>query len=173
MTRTMSNVLQLVHTLDARPTITVVSGVAVRNFQGSADIRPWLELRNKAFSRQTVGVRAWNAADFANEFFDKPWWNPARMWIVEEVSPPTLLMPTFVGTVTCAMRGTGPDARPAVHWLAVHPLWRNQGIGQMLLATLEATCWDCGQRTVCLETHAAWAAAVRLYHTAGYQLASS
>ncbi|MGE0607170.1 MAG: GNAT family N-acetyltransferase [Pirellulales bacterium] len=164
----MSNVLQLVRSLEVRPSAAARSDVTVRNFAGSADIRPWLELRSKAFARQPVGVRAWDMADFAAEFMQKAWWNPDRMWIAEAAQPGTLLGLEFVGTVTCAMRGTGATARPAVHWLAVHPRWRKQGIGRMLLATLETACWDAGHRTICLETHADWAAAGRLYKTAGY-----
>lgn len=165
----MSTVLQLVRTLSSRPVAELPAGVSVRNFSGSEDIVAWLKLRQQAFARQTVGVRAWDETDFAAEFLRKPWWNPRRMWIAEPTNDLPPVERSFIGAVTCAVRGVGPAAQPAVHWLVVHPRWRNRGVGRLLLNTLEAACWDSGQRTIVLETHIGWAAAVRLYQSLGYR----
>jgi GNAT superfamily N-acetyltransferase len=55
-----------------------------------------------------------------------------------------------------------------VHWLAVLPGWRRRGVGRYLMSVLEARAWELGYREVWLETHAAWAEAVRLYQALGY-----
>jgi ribosomal protein S18 acetylase RimI-like enzyme len=55
-----------------------------------------------------------------------------------------------------------------VVWLMVDPDFRRRGIGRALLATLEASAWQSGERELVLETHADWSAAVRLYESFGY-----
>ncbi len=74
----------------------------------------------------------------------------------------------LVGSVTLALRGAGPDARPVVHWLMVDPHWRRRGIGAWLMAELEAHCWDSGHRQIWLETHGDWREAARFYESLGY-----
>ncbi len=74
-----------------------------------------------------------------------------------------------VGAVARALRGSGPDARPVVHWLCVLPRWRGRGIGRLLLSQLHQACWDAGHRQIWLETHVGWEAAVRLYRELGYR----
>jgi GNAT superfamily N-acetyltransferase len=110
-------------------------------------------------------VGDWDEADFRREFLNKPWWSPKRMWFAEGQGSES----PIVGTVTLAVRGEGPHAKPVVHWLAVLPGYRRRGIGRLLMATLEAAVWDAGGRQVWLETHSAWAEAARLYAALGYK----
>jgi GNAT superfamily N-acetyltransferase len=107
--------------------------------------------------------------DFEQEFLAKPWWDPTRMWFAEPISSDGAVASKPVGTATLALRGSGQVARPVVHWLAVLPDWRRQGIGRLLMATLEACAWEAGYRQVFLETHAEWQEAVRLYEQLGYR----
>lgn len=171
----MGTVLQLSRTLTVRPEIAPIDGLIVRNYRGPEDIEPWLELRHRAFAQQRFGVRQWNAADFEAEFLTKPWWRPERLWLAEAAGQrdPALstsdVAPRLVGSVAWAMRGDGPLAQPAVHWLAVLPRWRRRGVGRLLMSRLEAACWDAGHRTICLETHIGWSAAVRFYERLGYR----
>jgi GNAT superfamily N-acetyltransferase len=159
----MTRVLQLTKILVQPPAEFAVPGVSVRTYRGPADIGPWLELRHRAFARQSVGVRSWNARDFAAELLDKPWWGPERLWLAERDEGRGA--GTLIGAVALAERA---QARPAVHWLMVDPAQRRHGVGRLLMTTLEAWCWQAGQRQIWLETHAAWEAAARLYRTLGY-----
>ncbi|MEX2121062.1 MAG: GNAT family N-acetyltransferase [Pirellulales bacterium] len=186
----MATVLSLRRTLTERPRLPSVPGVRLRNYAGPADIETWLDLRHRAFAREKVGVRCWEASDFESEFLARPWWSPERLWFAEATTPPkvagtlrapsarkvagTLRVPSAepaeaIGTICLAQRGTGEHARPAVHWLAVLPFWRRRGVGKLLLAALEAACWDAGHRQVFLETHAQWTAALRFYESHGYR----
>lgn len=159
----MSSVLQLVRTLQTRPEVADVPGVFVRNFTSEeGDVPDWLLLREQAFARERVGVRRWSVEDFRREFLDKSWWLPERMWLAESAG-------RLVGSVSLAMRGSGYDATPAVHWLMVHPRMRRHGVGRLLLQTLEAYAFDTGHTEICLETHTAWAGALRLYESLGYR----
>lgn len=100
------------------------------------------------------------------------------MWLAETLGhsvPGTDSTPNqrqLIGAVTLSLRGT-PDqsqaARPAVHWLVVHPRWRRRGIGKLLMMHLEAAAWNAGHREIFLETHAAWEDAVQFYQTLGYR----
>ncbi len=175
----MSLVLQLERRLEQRPSPSPLGGVSLRNYRGEADIPLWLELRHRSFARQRLGVRAWNRADFQREFLDRPWWNPDRMWFAEaiggtgplEARPPAFAItaPLLVGAVTLAQRGpTLESSKPVVHWLCVLPPWRRQGVGRLLMATLEAAVWDSGGRLIMLETHSAWNEAVHFYRSLGY-----
>jgi len=162
----MAIVLQLTHQLTARPKSPEVASIALRHYAGPHDIETWLELRRRAFARQQVGVGNWDASDFQREFLSKPWWRPDVMWLAE--AQPLLMPAEVVGTVTLARRGDPPDDKPVVHWLFVAPNYRRRGVGRLLLATLEAAVWDAGERQVWLETHTAWAEALRLYESLGY-----
>jgi len=167
--RLMANVLHLYRTLHKPPELPRLPGVALRHFVGLSDVAVWLELRHRAFAREKVGVRQWTAADFEAEFLSKPWWSPERLWFAEaETQQPGLPSQYAVGTITLAFRGTGADAQPVIHWLAVLPAWRRRGVGRLLLAALEKNCWDAGHRQIGLETHAEWTAAVRFYQQAEY-----
>jgi ribosomal protein S18 acetylase RimI-like enzyme len=165
---TMPAILQLTRKLQVRPLPPAILGVRLRNFAGSQDIELWLELRRRAFARQKLGVRDWDASDFAREFLDKAWWRPEAMWFAED-QPQLLRAHASVGTITLARRGDAPDAKPVVHWLAVLPGFRGRGIGRLLMATLEAAVWDAGGRQVWLETHSQWVEAVGFYQALGYQ----
>lgn len=178
----MIDVLQLTKPLAEPREHADSADYAIRPFAGSADVPPWLTLREAAFARQPVGVRQWTPADFAAEFLDRWWWRPERMWLAEvaeasiastlaTIPPPA---PTrLVGSVTLAMRGDAGDARPVVHWLMVHPAWRRHGIAQALMARLETRAWKLGYRQVWLETHAQWQAAAALYRKLGYSPAKT
>lgn len=157
-------VLQFTKLLAARPLVPALGNVTVRNFAGPDDVDRWLLLRQRAFARQTLGVRAWDRADFERELLAKPWWSPERLWLAETMNQTGEAL--AVGTVALAERAQN---QPAVHWLAVDPRWRRHGIGQLLMATLEAYCWDHGQRRIWLETHTAWREAVALYESLEYK----
>ena len=138
-----------------------IPGVVVRTFAGESDIDRWLELRDRAFAEQSPGVRLWTRADFTVEFLDKPWWSPERMWFAEAND--------VVGSVALAVRGHQAAATPVVHWLMVSPEWRRRGVGELLVNTLEAACWNAGYRRVALETHTGWLAAEAFYRALGYE----
>jgi GNAT superfamily N-acetyltransferase len=156
----VASVLHLSRRLVEGPTVTKVSGVAVRTFTGEDDISRWLALRAKAFVDQTPVVRPWTQADFKAEFLDKPWWSPERMWFAEADDA--------IGSVTLAMRGHQAAATPVVHWLMVLSEWRRRGVGKLLMRTLETACWRAGYRHISLETHAGWSAAEAFYRALGY-----
>ena len=166
----MNRVLQLAKKLSSAPNPAPVPGFNLRSFAEQEDLAGWLALRQAAFAKEKLGVRAWNVADFHQEFITKPWWNPAHCWVVEASSQgQDLISPRpLVGSVTLAMRSTSTSSVPAVHWLMVHPRYRHAGIAKWLLATLEQQAWHLGHRTVCLETHSAWESAARFYEAAGY-----
>lgn len=163
----MQNVLQLSKAIVSLPELAQIPGVRLRTYTGPDDIRLWLELRHRAFARLQVGVRQWTPADFESEFVTKWWWRPERMWFAEAVMPATDKQ--MVGTITLAMRGEEPVAKPVIHWLAVLPAWRRRGIGRLLVSALETHAWEAGHRRIYLETHTAWTAAVELYDKLGYR----
>jgi GNAT superfamily N-acetyltransferase len=163
----MATVLQLSKRLTVRPEVVPQHNVRLRHFEGPEDIEPWLRLREVAFARQPVGVRQWTNEDFRSEFLDKPWWSDQRMWLAQSTTPAGSR--SLIGSVTWADRAAATETRPAVHWLAVHPVWRRRGIGRLLMSALEASCWDEGYRQIWLETHAAWLAAAEFYGRLGYE----
>ena len=167
--RLMVNVLHLYRTLIGPPELPRLPGIVLRHFAGPSDIDAWLEIRHRAFAREKVGVRQWAAADFEAEFLSKPWWKPERLWFAEPApGPAELTSPAPIGTITLAFRGSGAEAQPVIHWLAVLPSWRRRGVARLLLAALEQTCWEAGYREVGLETHAGWQAALQFYERARY-----
>ena len=162
----MHSVLQLSKRLASPPSTVAIPGVHLRTYNGPGDIDTWLELRHRAFARQTVGVRQWTADDFRAEFLEKWWWQPERMWFAEAE---TMVGRQIAGTITLAMRGEEREAKPVIHWLAVLPAWRRRGIARLLVNALEAAAWAAGYRDVYLETHVAWTAAAALYARLGYR----
>ncbi len=164
----MTIVLQLSRKLESRPAVPDVPQVELRHYTGPPDVELWLDLRRRAFAKQRVGVGDWNAADFAREFLEKPWWQPQAMWFAE--TPAGMLRPASpVGTITLARRGEAPHDKPVVHWLAVLPRHRRSGVGRLLMAVAEQAAWDAGHRQVWLETHSGWTAAVKFYKALGYE----
>ncbi len=159
----MAAVVQLCKHLDAEPPPGAVTAFTLRHYSGEADIAAWLQLRQLAFAREKLSLSLWSAVDFQREFLDKPWWSPERMWFVCDGEQ-------LVGSVTLSERGT---ARPAVHWLMVHPRYRRRGIASVLLNALERTCWQRGECDIVLETHMAWGAALQFYRAIGYRLRGS
>jgi len=164
----MDTVLHLSKQIVERPRPGTILGVELRNFLGAEDITVWLELRHRAFARAMPGILSWDAADFAAEFLDKPWWSPDRIWFA--VAHDAATGGTIpVGTIALADRGTGAHTLPAVHWLAVLPRWRRRGVGRLLIEALEERCWEQGHREIFLETHEGWTAARQLYEDLGYR----
>ena len=163
----MSEVLHLHRVLTERPPQPHCVAAGLRTYQGADDIRLWLEIRQRAFAKERMGVGRWTHDDFGREFLAKSWWSAEHMWFA---APRDAASPKeeTVGTVTLARRGSGPDSRPVIHWLAVLPAWRRKGVGQLLVRTLEIACWEAGDREILLETHAAWEKAAFLYHALGY-----
>jgi GNAT superfamily N-acetyltransferase len=151
-----------------RPSPGDVSGIALRQFAGPHDIPLWLALRNRAFARAKPGILSWDAADFARELLERPWWSADRLWFAL-AHEPGADQPSPVGTVALAERTSGPEAVAVVHWLAVLPMWRRRGVARLLMAALEERAWGLGYRTIALETHAGWTAAQQLYESLGYQ----
>ncbi len=154
--------------LDAQPELPEIPGVFLRTYRGPDDVERWLTIRGQAFADELPAVREWNAADFRAEFQDNPWWHPSCQWFAESAETGDA-----IGTVTMAVRGRSSNARPVIHWLAVVPRWRRQGVGRLLTAALERHCWDAGFREVRLESHANWKSAVAFYRKLGYTAATS
>ena len=153
----MPNVLQMMRTLEVRPSLPTVEGVKLRSFSAPADVEAWLQLRQKAFADESPAPRPWTPADFEREVLSKPWYNPTGIWLVESTN--------LIGSVILARRA---DNRPAVNWLMVDPAERGRGIGGLLLAALELAVWEEGGREVVLETHAHWTRGVKFYRSRGY-----
>lgn len=182
-------VFQMRRRLSQTPAKIDVTGIALRTFRFPEDVAGWLELRRQAFARQRLGVRDWTLEDFEREFSARPWWNPEHIWLaVPTAKPPhpdilpmapafnapslraqSLEAPSPIGAIALTWRGRQADV-PAVHWLAVHPVWRRRGIAQLLLGALEARVWELGLREIWLETHDQWQAAVQFYQAAGYEV---
>jgi GNAT superfamily N-acetyltransferase len=164
----MAIILHLVRRLDDRPKSQPVAGVSLRAHRGTADIEPWLALRQRAFAEQALPVRPWTASDFHREFTSRDGWRPEWMWIaMADVEPPEAL--DFIGTASLLVRPTVAGPRAALHWLAVDSRWRNRGLGRMLVTAAEQAAWDAGHREMHAETHALWGDAVRLYQALGYR----
>ncbi len=161
----MKTVLQLFKHLDFPPQVIFNKQFTIRSY-APADLDDWLELRHRAFARESLGVRRWSAADFEAEFCQRWWWDPAKMWIAEAKT--ANLSSQLVGSVALAMRGDPNDAIPVVHWLMVAPEARRQGLGRLLMSHLEGAAWNAGYREICLETHSAWKAASRFYESLCY-----
>lgn len=143
-----ATVLQLRKNLKTRPVVPEDEDHHVRNFTGPHDIPVWLEIRRQAFATERPVIRSWSTGDFVAEVLEKPWWSPQRMWLAFNREHEAA-----VGSVICAMRGKPGQDVPVVHWLAVVPAARRAGVGQLLMAHLEAYCWQQGYRTLQLETH--------------------
>lgn len=165
----MSCVVQMFCHLTQPPVPLAVPGINLRAFRNHDDTLAWLNLRDRAFARERLGVRSWTIADFAAEFLHKPWWSPDRMWLAEAATPEQGAHPSLVGAVALAERCGRDEARPVVHWLMVHPAWRRRGIARALMSALHADCWQQKRATIWLETHADWGAARRFYESIGYR----
>lgn len=163
----MPVILQMRKVLTSEPPEVVLEGITVRTFESDDNIEQWLAVRNEAFAREPVGVRAWTRRDFDAEIRSSWWWQTDRIWYAYPTSGPPVVR--AIGTVTLAMRGTPELCNPAVHWLAVLPKWRRRGVGRLLMNVLERYCWRNGWHEIRLETHSAWNRAVRLYLQLGYE----
>lgn len=154
--------------LTAEPLVTGTTAITIRAFGKVDDREHWVALRNAAFSDETPPGRAWTVEDFDRELATKWWWLPERTWFAELTGMASAEC-RAVGTVTLAARGTPDKFVPVVHWLAVLPEYRRQGVAQALLNELERAAYQAGYHELHVETHSAWTAAVRFYASAGYR----
>lgn len=166
----MMSVIQLEKRLECEPVEVEIGHFQLRSFFPEEDIATWLRVRQMAFAHELPTAREWTTADFDREIQAAWWWDPAHCWLAFRADVPG----ECVGTVLMAFRGaqnsaTPSSATPAVHWLAVVPQFRRQGVARLLLNRLERTAWRLGHRRVLLETHAGWTNAIRLYTALGYR----
>lgn len=154
--------------LNSEPVAVPVDGVVVRNFMDDKDIDRWLALREAAFADLVPQPRAWNRGDFVSHFSGCPWWSSQHCWIAEDAQSLDPSAPP-AGAIILAAGDPSQLPRAAIHWLMVRPNRRRLGLGRYLVGTLEARCWHLGYRTVWLETHRNWQAAVHLYEALGYE----
>ncbi|HVT27754.1 MAG TPA: GNAT family N-acetyltransferase [Lacipirellulaceae bacterium] len=158
----MLSVLHLRKEMRRSPVVRQLPGVSVRNMAVPDEIAPWLALRDRAMADQTPRARIWTVDDFRAEMLDKPWWHTDRTWLAIAAGQ------RLAGAVTLAFREGAATAIPVVHWLVVDPAYRRRGIGRLLMFHLERAAWDTGWRSIEVETHAGWTAAVAFYHSIGY-----
>jgi GNAT superfamily N-acetyltransferase len=172
MIQVMATVVQRKRVLAERPAAIELPDVRLRTFAGESDIQQWLDVRERSFARQKLGVRSWDEADFGREFLDKPWWRPEWMWFAEVANAidASGSDPGCIGTTAMALRESATNTTPVVHWLCVVPSWRRRGVGRLLISALEGAAWDAGFREIALETHEAWREAAALYDALGYQV---
>ena len=166
----MATVLQLVRPLEEPPIVSPRSDWRLRHYESAGDVDLWLALRAASFADSSRPVRPWTRADFAREISGKPWWRPEAVWFVERIDR---VPPLPIGTAVLARRGPAGAGVPVIHWLAVLPDYRRQGVGRLLVAQLESLAWQSGEREIALETHASWTAAVAFYRALGYRESGS
>lgn len=147
-----------------------VPGINVRNIVLPHDVDAWLQLHDRATADLARRVRPWTRADFFTEMVQQTWWRADRMWIASATDDTVADDPPSeaIGAVTLAIRVGRRASVPVIHWLLVDPSWRRRGVARLLLTRLEQAAWDDGWRTVHLETHARWTAAVAFYQSVGY-----
>ncbi len=176
----MHAILRFVHELEQRPADPEHSPARLRTYAGERDIEHWLAIRNAAFA--FLGGRAWTAADFRREFLGQSWWPAATLWLAEadgtgplsgagpqEIGPAQARSVSHcVGTVLLVPPGQHAPHSASLRWLAVHPAWQRRQIAKLLVTRAEQAAWDAGWRTLTVETHARWHAAVALYGACGY-----
>lgn len=163
----MSTVVQFRKTLATAPPAVATHDIAIRTFGRPGDVELWLDLRQRAFARERIGVRAWTSDDFAAEMLSAAWWSADRVWFALRRDAGPGERPE-IGALALAERGAGQQTLPAIHWLVVDPRWRRRGAGRLLVETAEAFAFRHGWREIVLETHAAWTAANRFYEQLGY-----
>ena len=160
-------VQRLSRLLSESPLVRISEGIIIRHFEDVADTRRWVELINLAFKDLNPPMRRWTEADFNLRLMEQPGWSPADLFLACDQKD------QLVGSVSLSFRGSGSDARPAVHLLAVRPQWRRKGVARMLVTTLESAAWARGFREIFLETHAGWHEATRFYAALGYKPAQN
>lgn len=164
------SILQLVCRLPTDDVQPLPNGFNPRTYCDQADIDGWLELRRLAFAGLPTAVGSWSARDFEREFLNQPWWRPDRLLLVEPSDrPASNCRLQFAGAVSVVERRGATKVRWSVHWLAVAPAWRGQGIGRWLLAAAHRRAYDQGSQEIYAETHRSWTAAIGLYEQAGYR----
>lgn len=159
----MSKILHLQKTLTQRSVPPTLPGVTIRPLIRPGEVDGWLALRTVAFAGLVAAGRPWTPNDFEREFA------ASRVWLATlapgespgEESP-------IIGAVALGRAGRPPHVRPSLQWLMVDPAHRLRGIGGVLIAVIEQTVWDAGERELGIETHADWRDAVRLYERCGY-----
>lgn len=123
-----------------------------------ADAQRWLWVRAVAFADAFPPARNWTLSEFQAQILHRPWWNPEHCWFAEVSETGQT-----VGMVTLGFRDAEQARTPCVHWLAVVPEFRRQGVGRLLMTALAAKCWQLGHRQVLIETHSNWREAVAFY----------
>jgi len=166
----MHNIEQLKKEMFQLPLPCLLNGVHLQTFSqtNSSDEESavrWLDLRRRAFARQSVGVRDWSVEEFRGEMMEKGWWSPEHLWFAESDESESN---ELLGAICLAIRGSGEAAVPVVHWLMVDPRHRRKGIATALLRQLELRSWELGYREILLETHSRWKAAGEFYRKQGF-----
>jgi GNAT superfamily N-acetyltransferase len=160
----MAPVIVMRKRLDNAPKRVVLPGIELRTFIGAGDIPRWLELQARAMPISVSG-RPWTERDFAREFLRQSWWDAARMWFAQSRGRNL----ETLGTATLGERGVPGRSCASIHWLLVDPDNQGQGVGRLLVAAVEETCWQAGRKTLTLETLSSWTGAVAFYEALGYE----
>lgn len=162
----MMNVLVLKKQIDQEPVPPQISAIAVDRLKSPDDAAVWLALRQRAFAGEDPPVRAWSVRDLEREVGGRPAQGVRRVtWLAR---PENVATDDPCGAVSLS-RPIAKGLPASIHWLMVDPDWRRQGVGSLLLHTVERYCWDRAWRELRLETHRNWTAAVQFYRRHGYQ----
>jgi GNAT superfamily N-acetyltransferase len=103
----------------------------IRPFSGPADREVWLEIVNQAFAA-SGRIRPWGPAEFQRELESRDWWHPNRLLFASIPSDPH----RPVGTL--ALQSDVETSTTILHWLAVLPPARRQGVAGALIEAAEA-----------------------------------
>ncbi len=163
----MSPIIHLYRELHSKPRVPQVSGMSLSSFEPQ-HLDAWLELFRCSFAQMDPPVRPWTREDFWRLIGSHPWWRQGQAGqLVWFQATGQLIASAILGQVQLKSWKLG-----TLHWLMVHPRWRRQGVGRMVLRAVEAAAWDQGLRWIRAETHRRWTAAVQFYQKQGYRPAT-